>query len=97
MKHIILFENYGGPGYGSQNRNTGNLAGKKQFTDAEIQYYEKLWNWLHIKHHNNKFFSGLWNKLKTKKELTKRQWLELEFLLKNGKSRYEAGQLPNNY
>jgi hypothetical protein len=32
-----------------------------------------------------------------KKELTKRQWLELEFLLKNGKSRYEAGILPNNY
>ena len=97
MKHIELYENYGSSGTWEKNRNTGNLAGKKQFTDAEIQYYEKLWNWLNVRHYNNKFFSNLWDKVKTKKELTKRQWLELEFLLKNGKSRYEAGQLPNNY
>jgi hypothetical protein len=97
MKNLKTFENYGQANYGAQNRNTGNLAGKKQFTDAEIQYYEKLWNWLNFKYHSNKFFSNLWDKLKTKKELTKRQWLELEFLLKNGKSRYESGQLPNNY
>jgi hypothetical protein len=97
MKNIKTFESYSHPNYGAQNRNTGDLAGKKQFTDAEIQYYEKLWNWLNVRHHNNKFFSNMWDKLKTKKELTKRQWLELEFLLKNGKSRYESGQLPNNY
>jgi hypothetical protein len=97
MKNLKLFEEYGSASYGAQNRNTGDLAGKKTFTDAEIAYYEKLWNWTNVKYHNNKFFSNLWNKVKTKKELTKRQWLELEFLLKNGKSRYESGVLPNNY
>ena len=97
MKHIELFENYGAANYGALNRNTGDLAGVKKFTDAEIQYYEKLWGWIPYKYHSNQFFSKMWNKLKNKKELTKRQWLELEFLLKNGKSRYESGILPNNY
>jgi hypothetical protein len=32
-----------------------------------------------------------------KKKLSRLQWAELEFLLKNGKSRYEAGVLPKNY
>lgn len=84
MNHIQLFENF-------------DPAGKKEFTDAEIQYYQKLWDWLHDKYRYNKFFSGLWDKVKTKKSLTNKQWIELEFLLKNGKSRYEAGILPSNY
>jgi hypothetical protein len=84
MNHIQLFENF-------------NQGGRKEFTDAEIQYYQKLWDWLHEKYRYNKFFSNLWDKVKTKKSLTNKQWIELEFLLKNGKSRYEAGILPNNY
>lgn len=70
---------------------------RKYFTDAEITYYQKLWDWLHEKYRNNSFFSKIWNQAKTKKSLTQKQWLELEFLLKNGKSRYEAGILPSNY
>ena len=97
MENLTLYENYGHPNYGAQNRNTGDLAGTKKFTDAEIQYCEKLWGWLPYKYHSNQFFSKMWEKLKKKKEMTKRQWLELEFLLKKGKSRYEAGILPNNY
>jgi len=84
MNHIQLFENF-------------NQGMRKEFTDSEIQYYQKLWDWLHDKYRYNKFFSGLWDKVKTKKSLTNKQWIELEFLLKNGKSRYEAGILPNNY
>lgn len=84
MRHIQIFENFQTPQGG---------GGKKTFTDAEITYYERLWNWTNVKYHNNRFFTTIWNKLKTKKELTNKQWLELEFLLKNGKSRYEAGQL----
>lgn len=84
MNHIQLFENFNPPS-------------KKEFTDAEVQYYQKLWDWLHDKYRYNKFFSSLWDKVKTKKSLTNKQWLELEFLLKNGKSRYESGILPNNY
>jgi hypothetical protein len=97
LKNLLLFEDYGASNYGALNRNTGNLAGKKEFTDEEIKYYQKLWDFLHVKHRNNKFFSNLWERAKNKKELSKRQWMELEFLLKNGKSRYEAGQLPSNY
>jgi len=84
MNHIQLFENF-------------NQGMRKEFTDSEIQYYQKLWDWLHEKYRYNKFFSGLWDKVKTKKSLSNKQWIELEFLLKNGKSRYESGILPNNY
>jgi hypothetical protein len=70
---------------------------KKYFTDAEITYYQKLWDSLHERHRNNSFFSKLWSQVKINKYLTKKQWTELEFLLKNGKSRYESGILPSNY
>jgi hypothetical protein len=91
MKHIELFESFGAP-------NLPSPKGKKRtFTDAEITYYERFWNQVHFKYHSNKFFDSMWNKMKTKKELTHKQWEELEFLLQNGKSRYEAGILPKNY
>jgi hypothetical protein len=70
---------------------------KKHFTDEEIKYYERLWGFLHEKYRNNQFFSKLWSQVKINKSLTKKQWIELEFLLKKGKSRYEAGILPKNY
>ena len=83
MNHIKLYEQF--------------QENKKYFTDAEITYYQKLWDWLHERHRNNAFFSKLWSQAKINKYLTKKQWTELEFLLKNGKSRYEAGILPSNY
>ncbi len=70
---------------------------KKYFTDEEIKYYTKLWGFLNIKYANNQFFSKLFNQMTTKKYLTNKQWSELEYLLKNGKSRYESGILPKNY
>ena len=97
LKNLIIFEDYGAHNYGALNRNTGDLAGKKQFTEEEIKYYQKLWDFLHSRYRMNKFFSDVWERAKKKKELSKRQWMELEFLLKNGKSRYESGQLPSNY
>jgi len=83
MKYLSLFENF--------------QDDRKYFTDSELSYWNKLWNSLNIKYHNNQFFSKIWDLMKTKKSLTKKQWLEMEFLLKNGKSRYEAGILPANY
>jgi hypothetical protein len=84
MEHIELYENFG-------------MSEKKEFTANEIEYYQKLWDWLPQKYRFNPFFSKLWNQVKTKKYLTKKQWTQLEYLLKNGKSQYEAGILPSNY
>jgi len=67
------------------------------FNDGQIQRAETLWNSLHFKYTSNKFFSSLFNKMKMNRSLTKKQWAELNYLLTNGKSRYESGNLPNNY
>jgi hypothetical protein len=79
MNHIILFENFS--------------KEMKNFTDSEISYWSKIWDMLHLKYINNPFFSKIFKLMKQNKSLTKNQWIELEFLLKNGKSRYEAGVL----
>jgi hypothetical protein len=84
MNHIQLFENF-------------NQGGRKKFTDDEINYYQKLWDWLPEKYRYNRFFSSLWDQAKMKRSLSQKQWTQLEFLLKNGKSQYEAGILPSNY
>lgn len=83
MKNLYLYENF-------QEEN------RKNFTDAEIEYYQKMWDWLHEKYRYNQFFLKLWNQVKLKRYLSKKQWIELEYLLKNGKTRYEAGILPSN-
>ena len=83
MIHLEIYENF---------QNTE----KRYFTDSEIRYYQKFWDSINFKYRNNKFFVTLWNKMTSKKELSNKQWIELEYLLKNGKSRYEAGILPNN-
>jgi hypothetical protein len=70
---------------------------RKYFTDAQITFYERSWNSLPEKYRNNPFFSNVWNQLKSKKSLSIKQWTELDFLFKNGKSRYEAGVLPPKY
>jgi hypothetical protein len=74
-----------------------NQGGRKKFTDDEINYYQKLWDWLPEKYRYNRFFSSLWDQAKMKRSLSQKQWTQLEFLLKNGKSQYEAGILPSNY
>lgn len=87
MKHIEIFESFQTPG-NSQ---------RKEFTDSQIAYYEKIWKTMPYRYTQNKFFSSVWNTMKTKKSLTQNQWTELEFLFKNGKSRYEAGQLSSKH
>lgn len=84
MKNLEIYENF-------VNQD------KKYFTDEEIKYYTKLWGFLNIKYANNQFFSKLFNQMTLKKYLSNKQWTELEYLLKNGKSRYESGILPKNY
>lgn len=84
MRNIKLYENF-------QNQN------RVIFTDSQISYYQKMWDWLPERYRNNSFFSNVWQQMRSKKSLTKKQWTELEYLLKNGKSRYEAGILPKNY
>jgi hypothetical protein len=84
MKNLELYENFIN-------------GGRKEFTDSEIVYFQRLWDSLHQKYRFNQFFLRLWNQAKDKKYLTKKQWAQLEYLLKNGRSQYEAGILPNNY
>jgi len=85
MKHIDIYENF------------SSFPSRKEFTDAEIAYYQKMWDWLPQKYRFNQFFVKLWNQAKDKRYLSNKQWIQLEYLLKNGKSQYEAGILPNNY
>ena len=85
MKHIEIYENF------------NSYQGRKEFTDSDINYYQKLWDWLPEKYRYNKFFLSLWEQAKIKRSLSSKQWTQLEYLLKNGKSQYEAGILPNNY
>jgi len=84
MNHIDLFENFINPQ-------------RKEFTESEIQYYQRLWDSLNQKYRWNSFFIKLWEQAKDKRYLTKKQWTQLEYLLKNGRSQYDAGILPNNY
>jgi hypothetical protein len=84
MNHIDLFENFINPQ-------------RKEFTESEIQYYQRLWDSLNQKYRWNTFFVKLWGQAKEKRYLTNKQWIQLEYLLKNGRSQYDAGILPNNY
>lgn len=84
MEYLLIFENF-------------TNSNRKEFTDNEIQYYQKLWDWLPERYRYNQFFSKLWTQVTTKKYLSNKQWIQLEYLLKNGKSQYEAGILPSNY
>ena len=84
MENLDLFENF-------------DPKGRKHFTESEISYYQKLWDSLNQKYRYNKFFSTIWEQAKRRKSLSHKQWRELEFLLKNGSSRYESGILPSNY
>lgn len=66
--------------------------------EKKLNYYKKLWNSLNVKYTQyNKFFPQLYKKMVENRKLSRLQWAELEYLLKNGKSRYDAGILPKNY
>lgn len=65
----------------------------KQFDDTQIARLKKLWNMQHIKYHNDNFFSKIMKQLEDKKKLSEKQFDELNFLLINGRSKYEAGVL----
>ena len=84
MKHIQLFENF-------------EQGARKEFSDSEIVYFQRLWDSLNQKYRYNQFFVKLWNQAKDKRSLTNKQWTQLEYLLRNGRSQYEDGILPNNY
>ena len=85
MINLLLFEDH------------SSQKDKKYFTPEELKYWKKLWDGIHVKYHSNQFFSKLWGNMNMKKGLTPKQWEEMEFILKNGRSRYEAGILPKNY
>jgi hypothetical protein len=90
MKHIKKYEAI------TEIQNSGNYIIFDN--ENELKYYKNLWNSLHVKYTQyNKYFPQLFNQMVGKKKLSRLQWAELEFLLKNGKSRYEAGVLPKNY
>ena len=84
MKHLKIFEEY-------------DTEQRKNFTDSEISRNERIWLSLPYKYTENSFFSSVWKTMKNKKSLSKKQWTELEFLFKYGKSRYEAGQLSSKH
>lgn len=67
------------------------------FDDVQVRRIKQLWDSVHVRYINNRFFKSLYDKVVSGGSLSAKQWGELDFLLKNGKSRYEAGELPNNY
>jgi hypothetical protein len=83
MENVALYEDF--------------TQGNVEFNEGQISRAKSLWNTLNIKYTTNPFFLKVYNKMQSKKHLTKKQWIELDFLLKNGKSRYDSGILPKNY
>lgn len=65
----------------------------KEFDDTQIARIKKLWSFQHAKYHQNNFFVSIIKQLEDKKKLSQRQYDELQFLLDNGRSKYEAGVL----
>lgn len=64
-----------------------------EFTDGRIKSMLTLFDQQNIKYHNNKFFKSIINTLKNKRSLTKKQYDQLDYLLKNGRTMYEDGIL----
>lgn len=63
------------------------------YNDGQINYIKKLFDTLHTKYRTNTFFKSLYDKAINTKKLTQKQHDNLFFLLKNGKSMYDAGIL----
>jgi hypothetical protein len=91
MKNLMLFEDF--PTY----RDTKSGVKIVYFSSEEVDKYERDWNSLPMKYHQNEFFTKIWNKMKRSKSLARGQWDQLKFLFYNGKSKYEMGVLPKKY
>ena len=87
----MLFEDF--PTY----RDTKSGVKIVYFSSEELDKYERDWNYLPMKYHQNEFFTKIWNKMKRSKSLARGQWDQLKFLFDNGKSMYEMGVLPKKY
>lgn len=59
------------------------------FDDNQIKSLKKRFNALNVKYINNPFFKSVMSGLENKKKLSKKQFDELEYLLKYGTTRYE--------
>lgn len=80
------------------NHSVGQEYDNKTFNEGQIKYYQQIWNdHLNVKYRENKFWKNIFNTLFTKKSLTENQFRELDYLVKNGKSRYEDKQISNKY
>lgn len=63
------------------------------FDDKQVESIKKKFIGLNVKYANNPFFKSIISALESKKKLSQKQWDELEYLLVNGKTKYEAGIL----
>lgn len=63
------------------------------FNDGQIKYIIQMFDNLHSKYRNNKFYKSLYNKAIKTKQLSQKQYDNLFYLLKNGKSMYEDNKL----
>lgn len=64
-----------------------------EFDDAMIKRNKTLYSFLPNNVANSPFVQSVYNKMLTKRRLTKRQWDELKYILDNGKSKYNNNQL----
>ncbi len=63
-----------------------------EFNTGQINYIKSIFKTLHTKYQTNAFLKSVYDKAINNGKLTKNQQLELEFVLKNGKTRYEANK-----
>lgn len=68
-----------------------------KFEDTQVTALKKQFGNLNFKYAANPFYKSVMNQLENKKQLSKKQYDELTFLLQNGKTRYEAGMLSTKY
>ncbi len=78
--------------YEMVNENTGSWI---SFDDKQVKSLVDNFNRQNVKYHSNNFFKSIISQLQTKKKLSKIQFDNLNFLLKNGKTKYEAGLISN--
>ncbi len=66
-----------------------------ELADTQITYYNSRFknSGLHVKYTTSKFWTGIMSSINKTKKISERQKTQLDYLLKNGKSMYEAGVL----
>lgn len=70
-----------------------NMNDKIEFSDNRIKSIRTSFNSLPLKYVNNKFFKSIMQQLEKNKKLTKKQYDNLSYLLRHGRSMYEDGYL----